>query len=816
MPDFSDWFAPLARRALYLWVRATVFAEPSPAIDPARPVCYVLQDRHLSNLLVLFEESRRAGLPPADAPLSFGTARSNRSAFFLNRRRNSARGASEISPLLAGLVREVVANPALDVQLVPVVILWGRSPDNQDSILKALLAETWRAPGVLRQFLAVLLHGRQTMVRFNAPLSLSELVHGGGSSLPEATALHKVSRVLRVHFRRQREMAIGPDLSHRNTQVEAIISGDTVRAAIAAEAGRLQIPLGEAQGRARKFALEIASDYSYGVVRALELFLRWLWEHLYDGIELHNFEALTRIAPGQGIVYVPCHRSHIDYLLLSYLIYKNGLTPPHIAAGANLDMPLVGALLRRGGAFFLRRSFKGEPLYAAVFHEYLHLMLARGFPIEYFIEGGRSRTGRTLAPKAGILGMTVRSFVRSHARPLVFVPVYIGYERVIEGPSYVRELAGRPKQRESLWQLLMAVRHIRRVFGKVHVNFGEPLPLAAYLDAHHAGWREAADDDSLRRLTRDAAFTLATRINEAAVINPVNLVALGILATPRFTADVAGLQRLIAHYQAIDAAAPYSPRRISCGLASEAVLAHAERLGIVERIAHPLGDLLRVPEAQVPLLGYFRNNVLHLFVLPALIACLLGNIRNVDAARLLAAVRGIQRLMGAELFLRWSVDELPVEMGRIITVFAERGLLRHSEDSTRLNAPETYSQEFDELHLIGETLRPTLGRHFLALSLLQERGSGTMTRRQLEGDCHLLAQRLSMLGGFSSAEVTDQSAFSVLVTNLLDSELLKEDEAGRLQFDQHLVEPLAYSELVLSADARQAIRRMAAMPVQAA
>ncbi|MDQ5903559.1 MAG: glycerol-3-phosphate O-acyltransferase [Pseudomonadota bacterium] len=819
MSNISDWFAPLARRALYVWVRATAFAESSPGIDPAKPVCYVLQDRHLSNLLVLFEESKRAGLPPAEAPLAFGTASSNRSFFFLNRSRglgSTAPRTMETSPLLAELVRAVVADPALDVQLVPVVILWGRSPDNQESILKALLAETWRAPGVLRQFLAVLLHGRQTMVRFNAPLSLNELVHGGGSSLPEATALHKVSRVLRVHFRRQREMAIGPDLSHRNTQVETIISGDTVRAATAAEAERLQIPLGEAQGRARKFALEIASDYSYGVVRALELFLRWLWEHLYDGIELHNFEALTRIAPGQGIVYVPCHRSHIDYLLLSYLIHKNGLTPPHIAAGANLNMPLVGALLRRGGAFFLRRSFKGEPLYAAVFHEYLHLMLARGFPIEYFIEGGRSRTGRTLAPKAGILGMTVQSFVRSHARPLVFVPVYIGYERIVEGPTYVRELAGRPKQGESLWQLFMAARHIRRIFGKVHVNFGEPLPLAEYLDAHHANWREAADDESLRRLTRAAAFTLATRINEAAVINPVNLVALGILATPRFTADASGLQRLIAHYQAIDAAAPYSPRRISCGLTPEAVLAHAERLGIVERIAHPLGDLLRVPEAQVPLLGYFRNNVLHLFVLPALIACLLGNIRNVDAARLLAAVRGIQRLMGAELFLRWSVDELPVEMGRIITVFAERGLLRHSEDSTRLNAPETYSQEFDELHLIGETLRPTLGRHFLALSLLQERGSGTMTRRQLEGDCHLLAQRLSMLGGFSSAEVTDQSAFSVLVANLLDSELLKEDEAGRLQFDQHLVEPLAYSELVLPADARQAIRRMAAMPVQAA
>ena len=136
----------------------------------------------------------------------------------------------------------------------------------------------------------------------------------------------------------------------------------------------------------------------------------------------------------------------IDYLLLSHLIHKNGMTPPHIAAGANLNMPLIGGCeLRR--RFFLRRSFKGEPLYAAVFHEYLHLMLARGFPIEYFIEGGRSRTGRTLAPKAGILGMTIASFVRSHSRPLVFVPVYVGYERIIEGDTHA-QLAGRPKRKE--------------------------------------------------------------------------------------------------------------------------------------------------------------------------------------------------------------------------------------------------------------------------------------------------------------------------------------------------------------------------------
>ena len=114
----------------------------------------------------------------------------------------------------------------------------------------------------------------------------------------------------------------------------------------------------------------------------------------------------------------------------------------------------MGPILRRGGAFFLRRSFKGEPLYAAVFREYLHAMIARGFPIAYFIEGGRSRSGRTLAPKGGLLGMTVESFMREHPRPLLLVPVHFSYEKLFEGRTLVAELEGQPKKGESLGALV--------------------------------------------------------------------------------------------------------------------------------------------------------------------------------------------------------------------------------------------------------------------------------------------------------------------------------------------------------------------------
>ncbi|MBL8396387.1 MAG: glycerol-3-phosphate 1-O-acyltransferase PlsB [Candidatus Accumulibacter sp.] len=809
----SNWFIPLARRLLYAWVRTTVFPEnlQELALDPARPVCYILQERHLSNLLVLFEESRRAGLPRAEWPILLGRQRLPRSFFFLNRDRSltgRTRGNGSHSPLLASLISQAVADPQLDVQLLPVVILWGRSPDKQDSVLKALFSENWRPPGAWRQLLAILLHGRNVLVRYNPPISLRDLLQGG---LGEEQALRKLSRILRVHFRRQRQMAIGPDLSHRNTQVDAVLAGEQVRAAIEMEASTHGIAVGEARAKACNFALEIASDYSYGVVRAFELFLAWLWTRLYDGIELHHFEAMTRIAAGQEIVYVPCHRSHIDYLLLSYIILRHGLTPPHIAAGANLDLPLVGSLLRRGGAFFLRRSFKGEPLYAAVFHEYLHLMLARGFPIEYFIEGGRSRSGRMLTPKAGILGMTLQSFIREHARPLVFVPVYIGYEKIIEGRTYLGELAGQPKQRESLLGLLASVRDIKRVFGKVHVNFGQPLALAGFLDQHYPGWsEEGAASQALwsHTATRKAAAELAKRINEAAVVNPVNLIALVLLATPKHTADEHALWRMIEHYQALAEQAPYSATSITCTLAPPAIVAYAERLTVVERFADPLGDLIRVREEQAPLLAYFRNNVLHLFALPALIACLLGHNRQLDGARVAQAVRGICALMRAELFLRWPLDELAAASEAVTAVLVTRGLLVRPAGQSILFAPEAITQEFAELHLLGETIRPLLERHFLTLALLQKHGPGQLTRQTLENNCHLLAQRLSLLYEFNTPELPERATFSAFIANLIEAEFLHEDDKSLLHFDERLMTPLAHSELVLPVEARQAIRRI--------
>lgn len=821
MFDFWGLALILMRRILYLGTRTQVFPDAPEALGlkPDLPVCYVLDERHLSNLLVLDHECGELGLPRALHPLRDEAYSSQRSFFFLShneRGRLVPNPRVSAAPMLKDMVRAVFTDPRFDVQLVPVTILWGREPGKQDSVLKALFAETWQQTSTLRHLLAMLIHGRHTVVRFNPPIFLREMLSDG---IDEPHAVRKLGRILRVHFRRQREMALGPDLSHRRTQLRSLLNMPSVRAAIATEAGEKSISLVAAQKAAREFAFEIASDYTYSVVKAFALFMTWVLNKVYNGVEVHHFERVTAVAPGHGVIYVPCHRSHVDYLLLSYLIFMRGLMVPHIAAGSNLNLPLVGSILRRSGAFFLRRKIKGEQLYAAVFQEYVHLMIERGFPMEYFIEGGRSRSGRTLAPKAGILAMTVQSFVRSHERPLVFIPVYIGYEKLMEGSTYLAELHGRPKKSESLVGLLRAAKVLKQNFGRVHVNFGKPLALAEFLDAHRPSWREESLDPQspwLRGAVDATAMELARRINELAVVTPVNLVAVTLLSTPKHAADLLLLQRQIGHVQFLLAESPYIGSIIPCDMPAGEAIEYVRKLDLVECHPHPLGDMIRAGEQQAALLAYFRNNVLHLLALPALLACLVSHNQVLTRQRAKEAIKGIYGLLRAELFLPWGAQELDAAIDAAEAALSSRGLILGDPQSAILRAPSPNSEASPELRQVGEIIRPTLERQFLTLALLQHHGSGRLTRADLEEATHLLAQRLAMLYEFNVAEFSEKLLFANVIRNLIDAGILQSDEAGLLQFDERITRAAEQTELLLAADVRHSIQLIARIAAPAA
>ena len=814
---------PLLRR----WVDVQVVGADALAatLDRGTPVCWALQFRSLTSLVVLDEQARRLGLPLPLAPLAAagadGTqvAAESHSFFYLTRDGQPSPLAARpyaYAPRLERLAAAVRADPAADVTIVPVHVFWGRAPRNQDSVLKALLSEGWAIPGALRQVARVLVHGRQSMIEFGEPMSLRAMVDGAED---DVHAVRRAARLLRAQYRRVRERVVGPDLSHRHVLINAVIAGEPVQAAIDEEARTRGAGRDRAEATARRAAWEIASNYSYPFIRAFDLGLQLLWNRLYDGISATRLDELRRIASDATVVYVPCHRSHIDYLLLSFLIYYQGLPPPHVAAGANLNLPVVGGLLRRGGAFFLRRSFRGDALYAAVFAEYLHAMIARGFPIEYFVEGGRSRTGRTLTPKAGLLAMTVESWLRSPHRPLVFVPVYIGYERLLEGDTYVAELSGRPKQKESLLGLVRSLRKLREHFGRVHVNVGDPIELGPFMAAHGAApatdgapasppsmspttpaRAEAAlaKADATRREAIDAlALEIVTRINDAVVVNPVNLVSVAMLGSPRHAMDAAQLVRHLDLLRELLARAPYSSRLVVVPMSGAEIVAQAERTGLLWRIEHPLGDVLQVHGTQVALLAYFRNNVLHAWALPALLATLLSRHPGIGRERLLAVSSRVFPFLRAELFLSWDVHALPAKVDACIDAFDALGLV---------GAPGA-PRDSTALHVLAQLMRQPLERWFIVLSVLTGQGSGALSAKALEDLCFLLAQRMAFLHEPGSPEFFDRGSFRSIIATLGTLGWVRTVD-GRLAFGGALVDAADDAPWLLSDEVRLAIAQV--------
>jgi len=802
-------FAAFLRRLLYLVARTQV--TPARAedlgIDLQRPVCYVLQDRHLSSVLVLEAEAQRLGLPSALDPIGPEFPTEKRSVFsvVLNPNPLSVR-TTEPSEGLSRMTAAVMLDPAADVQLVPVTVLWSRAPGSQDSLLKALFADAWASVGALRQLFIILVNGRQTRVTFAEPISLRRLVDG---ETDPATAVRKANRFLRFHFRRVRESAIGPDLSHRRNLIDAMIESEAMQAAIAEEAVRRSLPAVEAERRARKFAWEIASDFSYPVIRALELVLGRLWKRLYERVEILHADAIAKAAPGKGIVYLPNHRSHIDYLLLSYFIYKAGLVPPHIAAGANLNFPVVGPVLRRGGAFFLRRSFKGEPLYAAVFREYMHTMIAKGFPIAYFMEGGRSRSGWTLSPKGGLLGMTLESFMREHPRPLLLVPVYIGYEKLLEGRTLIAELEGQSKKRESLGALVGAVKSLRREYGSAYMSFGEPLVLERFLDREAPEWRTLENEarrEAAKRLTVPLAREMAERINAAVVVNPVNLFAMAIIASPRHALDERTLLQQIEWLKTIASRLPYAKGATLTDKAPATAVDEALKLGYATRVPHPLGDVIQVPDDQVSTLNYVRNNVLHVYALPALVASLLAGARDTTRDSVARFCENMQPFLHAELMLHYSPEEAGEASRRIVELFLEIGFARATDGTLR--AADRYSPEHAGLDLLARSLRHLLRRDYLTMALLTSLGSGQLKRERLEALMQMLTRRLSLLSEFAPPDFYERSTFATYFDSLLETGIVREDAEGRLHVDERIRESERNVERLLPADAVLAIRRI--------
>lgn len=823
---------------------------------------YVLQDYSRSNSILIDLQTQEHNLPPALVGVNdvAHNIKENAAIIFLHHPHSKD---NQLSPRLSRLVSAVLQYPELKVRLVPVSILWGRAPEKEDSLFKLLTADNWEDPSITKQLFNIGVMGRDTFVQFHPPQDLRTLIndtlqgHGEGPAVFNSTAtdsadpthsaaegtneinnetnlvpsytlvaaadgnrelVRMLQQQLNIYLDKQRASMLGPDLSDRRNLVDKLVYSPAIKHAIEAEAAASGINVRDARILAKGYANEMVNDYSHSIIRGFYKFLTWLWTQLYDGVEVHHFERVRELATDYELVYVPCHRSHVDYLLLSYVIYKRGLSIPYVAAGDNLDVPILGPLLRGAVAFYIRRSFRGNALYTAVLREYMHTLITRNTPIEYFIEGGRSRSGRLLPPKMGMLAMTVHSQLRQTNKPVVFIPTYIGYERIMEGATYIGELKGKPKESESLIGLLKVGRKIERIFGNVHLSFGTPLHLSDFMkkfdvpaDSLPSDRTDTPLDDNASAMVDNIGVKVMQNINKAAVITPVSLLSLVLLSAPKAALDEEICREQIALYQGLAQQLPYSDDTVVTDMSPQQIIDYGVKLKLIERIPHILGDIIQVAGKQAALLSYFRNNILHVFILLSFLAALVARNGRIERSRLNSIAEQLYPFLQSELFLYYPAHGLDDTLNQKVDNLLNHGLIVELGDGV-LSVPESNSKCYQQLQVLATPVEQSLERYFMTLALLAQQGSGNLTENEVVDLCHLLGQRLSVLYADDIPDFFDRALFTSFINALTRLDYLqKDDETGVLTFDHRINDIAHHAKYVLSPDMMQILQQVASL-----
>ncbi len=442
---------------------------------------------------------------------------------------------------------------ATPILLVPQVFVWSKHPDSSErGVVDALFGpREW--PGTLRTLAQFLLNFQHVTLRAGEPLDVAQFLAQQGPDTPDDVLVRRLTYALLRRLERERRAVVGPSKKPLDRVRAEVARSPKLKRTIVELGGDGLRERRALQARALALVEELESAQDMNAIQVMDAAFDATLAKMYSAVEVdHAGLARLKEASKDGtLILLPSHKSHVDYIILTRIFYHARMPAPVIAAGDNLNFFPLGDVLRRGGAFFIRRSFKGDRLYGAVVDAYIRRLILDGVSLEVFLEGGRSRTGKLLSPKLGLLSMVVEAALGGHRR-VYFCPISIGYERVVEERSLVRELTGGEKRKEDVRGLLRALETLVGRYGRLNVQFGEPLTLEGVLgELQHP--REApplappAEASPGERARAELALTPARRralitrlahrvmneINRVTAVTPGALVATALLSHGR-------------------------------------------------------------------------------------------------------------------------------------------------------------------------------------------------------------------------------------------------------------------------------------------
>jgi glycerol-3-phosphate O-acyltransferase len=655
-------YGPFARWLLRLLFEPVAFpAEELPKLRQAAqatPV-YVLRSSSLLHLLYFNYTFWKMGLPLARAATGLGyrifapfarwymggpqikadgggevanvvaaVKQGEAAMVFLRQPRTLPSAVSTLADPFPALVELQRSQPQKPIALVPLTFLWRKRPKR--------LAGSWRdaifgdpeEPGAIRTFLGYLVGRQNAYVKVGETVLLTDVVALNRGSEPARVA-RRVRGFLHQHLARETRVVTGPPLKPPARVIDETLRDMQLRrtlAEIAREKGRAD---GSIEKEARKDLREIAARYNPFIVDLLKILLNFIFHRIYDGVDVDEagMRRLVEASSKAPLILCPCHKSHIDYMILSMICDDYGLQPPHVAAGDNLNFWPVGRLLRAGGAFFIRRSFKGDRVYAATMGAYVKRLLQDGFTQEFFIEGGRSRTGKLLPPKFGMLTLEVDAWLTGVRPDAYFAPISLSYEKIVEARSYQHELLGGEKQKEDAKALLGATSVLRSRYGRITIRVDQPISLAQFFRERGVDPKNCTAEEK-KKIVQHLGLRIAAGINAAAPLSPIGLLAAVLLSHDR---------RALSENELLDRTDFLHGAALDCGAHADKESPRPLVLRAVESLVadgtlrrHEAGGerFYSVPEERRMVLDYHKNSILHFLVPPAILAAALRSFRG--------------------------------------------------------------------------------------------------------------------------------------------------------------------------------------------
>jgi len=753
-------------------------------------LAWLMVSRGLPPVRAVFNLRRWFGRPwrrvaqrgPLDVRLEFARRKGGSALAFLQTtaigRAGGRSGREDPFPDLVSLARK----SDRPVFLVPELVVWEKWSVRLKPAWADYVFGTPEAPGFLHSVLAFWRNHKRAQFRVGTAIDLKAYAAENPAD-SDVVVARKVRAALRVHLARETRAVFGPPYKPPERVIDETLRDRSLRQVIEQTAARSGKDSSSLEREARRHLNSIAARLHPTVVALLAPLMGWMFDRIYDGIAVDEAgleRALHAARNGAPIVLCPSHKSHIDYLVMSWVLWKRGYQMPVVAAGANLSFFPLGPLLRRAGAFFLRRSFGADRLYTATFKAYVKKLVRDGVHQEFFPEGGRSRTGKLLPAKLGLLGWEVDAVLEGARNDLAFIPVAIDYEKIVEGGSYSKELLGGEKKPEDMGALIRAPKVLLRRYGTIHLRFDEPVLLRDFMRSRGLEHPEAISEEEKRSLVRALGHRIMWGIARVSTVTPHALVSTALLAhsgrglpASLLGTRIATLRSMLledgASLSTGLAEAPTDPT--VPGPVREAVLGFVEDKLVRTDQAKGETVYLPVDERRVQL-AYYKNTILNLVAPRALVACAaLRGVLDDSEESVRTKALFLSRLFKLEFIYRVGTP-FEVIFAETVDRLVEDGHLQHRDGA--LLPPDATARGV--LAFLADVVRDYLQSYLLAGLTLEELATAPMERKSFLRAALETGRMEFLQGRIDAAEAISRTTLENALAWLIDQELIAERE----------------------------------------